>query len=70
MTGNTKMADDSKDFVEWVCTKCPEKMDDDPDLYPIGCTCNATRDHKPTLCPCRGEPEWNEKRIIFRGGEY
>lgn len=55
------------DFIHFVCKKCPSLIDDDP--FPEGCECYATRDHAPTLCPCRGRPNWEIANIVWRQGE-
>jgi hypothetical protein len=60
------------DFIHWVCSKCPDEIDDPDEFpkaagYPDGCSCNATRCNKPTLCPCRGEPSWVEDTVLIKG---
>ena len=60
------------DFIRWICKKCPDEIDDPEEFpnsagYPDGCSCNATRNHEPTLCPCRGEPDWKEERVVIKG---
>jgi hypothetical protein len=63
-----------KDFIHWTCKKCPDEIDDPDESelagYPEGCTSNATRDHAPTLCPCRGEPAWKVGYIIVKGDYF
>jgi hypothetical protein len=56
-----------KDFIKFICMKCPNEIDDDP--FPEGCTSYATRDCEPTLCPCRGIPDWRCGYIVWRDGE-
>lgn len=55
------------DFIKFVCMKCPNEIDDEP--FPKGCICYATRDHAPTLCCCRGDPQWEIEFIVWREGE-
>jgi len=56
-----------KDFIKYICKKCPDEIDEDP--FPEGCTSYATRDHEPTLCPCRGVPRWECDYIIWKQDE-
>jgi hypothetical protein len=56
-----------KDFLKYICMKCPKSIDEG-DTFPFGCTTYATRDHAPTLCPCRGEPNWEIERVLWSEG--
>ena len=59
--------DKPQDFIRYVCMKCPNVIDENP--FSEGCVTYATRDCAPTLCPCRGEPEWEIEQIMWREGE-
>lgn len=64
------MTENPKDIIRFSCTKCHNEMDDEKYNIPECCSCVATRDHAPTLCPCRGEPDWKEKDLLYKHGAY
>jgi hypothetical protein len=61
------MKEQPKDFIHFICSKCPDEIDEDP--FPSGCACYATRDCTPTKCPCRGIPKWKIDYIVWKEGE-
>jgi hypothetical protein len=63
----TELMDSPKDFIRFICMRCPEKED----YFPEGCVCYATRDHTPDVCPADPQHRtcpWKIDKILCREG--